>query len=100
MRGCLHGLNQGFARDAALEAPEVLRGNDDDLVPSVHRHVLWSLAANLADELAKAGLRVLKEPVPGARPGNMRFSGFRRARLLFRSEERRVGKECRSRCAP
>src|SRR6266404_1771250 len=83
MRGCLHGLNQRFSRDAALEAPEVLRGNDDDLVASVHRHVLRSLAANLADELAKAGLRILKEPVAGARLGNMRFSRFRCAGLLF-----------------
>src|SRR5206468_10291316 len=84
MRGCLHGLNQRFSRDAALEAPEVVRGNDHDLVASVHRHVLRPLAANLADELAEPGLRVLKWPVAGARLGNTRFSRLRRAGLLFR----------------
>src|SRR5882757_3962378 len=76
MRGCLHGLNQRFSRNAALEPPEVLRGNDDDLVASVHRHVLRSLAANLAEERGRAVLRILKWPVAGIQLGNMRFSRF------------------------
>jgi hypothetical protein len=62
IRRGLHGGDEGFARQIALEAPEVLRRDHNDLIATVYGHVLRPFAAHAADQLAKARLGVLQEP--------------------------------------
>jgi hypothetical protein len=62
---CAHGGDQGFARRVALETPEFLRRDHDDLIATVYGHMLGPFAADTAHELAKARLGVLEEPAAG-----------------------------------
>jgi hypothetical protein len=78
MRGCLYRFDECPARDGTLEATEFLRGDHDDFIPPMHGHVLGSLTANLADQLAEASLGILQEPITGSRPARLGFCAFGR----------------------
>ena len=51
----MHRLDEGGAREFALQAAELLGGDDDDLVASVHRHMLRTFAAHTPDQFTEAG---------------------------------------------
>jgi hypothetical protein len=59
MRGRLHRFDQHLSSDAALEATEIFGSDDDDLVSSMDSDMLWSLAADLTNQLTEASFGVL-----------------------------------------
>jgi len=67
VRRGLHRSYESRTRKTAPEAAKFLRGDDDDLIPSVHRDVLRTLVADTSNEFAETRLRVLERPVPGLR---------------------------------
>src|SRR5258708_2646479 len=76
----LHGGDQGFASEVALEPAIFFGRNNDDFVASVHGHALRSLAADAPHQLAKASLCFLQQPMARFRMARaaawLRRSGF------------------------
>lgn len=65
MRRGLNGLDKGVPGLLALETPEFLGGDDDNLIAPVNGNVLRAFTANAANQLTEASLGVLQEPVSG-----------------------------------
>jgi hypothetical protein len=67
--GRLYGIHDGTTGPGALEAPEFLGGDDDDLVAAVNGDVLRAFTADTTNQLAEAGFGVLEDPVSGQASG-------------------------------
>jgi hypothetical protein len=61
----LDGVHEGSSGLGTLKAPELLSGDDDDLVASVNGDVLGALSADKTNQLAEARLRILQDPMSG-----------------------------------
>src|ERR1044071_10221794 len=92
----------GIANRRDAEAAEVAEKDERDVaVPSVARlaFLVHHVAGNVRVHVDESWDEELVRGVDHARAGGMR-DGRRVADLRDRSEERRVGKECRSRWSP
>ena len=62
----LHRSDERRAGHVATKASELLGGNDDDFIATVHRDVLRPFAPDAPNELTEAGLRIPQEPLSAA----------------------------------
>src|SRR2546427_752987 len=91
---CAASSITGFRSDVAPGAPRPCRSRDEDPVTmSAHPTIAGFGYHEITDDPSASGFQR-----PGARPYTLTPRAF--AAHLERSEERRVGKECRSRWSP
>lgn len=63
MRRGLQRINERPPRAITLKFAEFLRGDHNDFITPMHRHVLRAVAVHAAHELAEARLGILQHPV-------------------------------------